>query len=192
MCRHRYGVLVRWESLFADLDAQMDQLEAAELATEVADRTRRELARVRLVDRLRPAYGHPVEVRTVGGVLAGRISGIGQDWLLLAGERGGELLVPLGSVDALSGVGALSAAPGSEGRVAAKLTLGYALRGVARDRAPVAVTLRDGSTVTGTIDRVGADFLELAEHDLAEARRRRDLLGVRTVPFTGIAVVRRS
>lgn len=184
---------VRWESLFADLDAQMDQLEAAELAAEVADRTRREVAQLRLVDRLRPAFGHVLTVSTVGGgSVTGRVGGVGQDWLLVAADRGVECLVPLGAVGAVSGLGSVTAAPGSEGKVAAKLTLGYALRGVARDRAPVSVGLRDGTAVTGTIDRVGADFFELAEHDLAQVRRRRDVTGVRTIPFAGLALVRRS
>ncbi len=184
---------VRWESLFADLDAQMEELEAAELASEVADRTRREIARFRLVDRLRPAFGHPVTVFTFGGgKLAGRVGGVGSDWLLVAEDFRVEALVPLDAITGITGLGGLTASPGSEGKVAAKLTLGYALRGIARDRSPVLVALRDGTGVTGTIDRVGADFLEMAEHGPAEIRRTRDIRGIRTVPFAGIAFVRRS
>ena len=184
---------VRWESLFADLDAQMEELEAAELASEVADRTRREVARFRLVDRLRPTFGHPVTVFTLGGgKVAGRVSGVGSDWLLVAEDLRFEALVPLDAITGIVGLGALTAAPGSEGKVAAKLTLGYALRGIARDRAAVAIALRDATIVTGTIDRVGADFFEMAEHGPSEIRRTRDISGVRTVPFAGVAFVRRS
>jgi hypothetical protein len=184
---------VRWESLFADLDAQMAELEAAELAGEVADRTRREVARFRLVDRLRPAYGHPVTVFTLGGgKVAGRVAGVGTDWLLIAEDVRFECLVPLDAVTGITGLGDLTAAPGSEGKVAARLTLGYTLRGIARDRSSVAVVLRDATVVTGTIDRVGADFFEMAEHTPEEARRARAVRGVRTVPFAGVAFVRRS
>ena len=184
---------MRWESLFADLDAQMQELEAAELASEVADRTRREVARFRLVDRLRPMRGHPVLVYVLGaGKVAGRISSVGADWLLLTEETRFEVLVPLDAITGITGLGGLTAAPGTEGRVAAKLTLAYALRGIARDRSSVAVAMRDASVVTGTIDRVGADFFEMAEHAPGEVRRARDIKGIRTVPFAGVAFVRRS
>ena len=127
---------MRWESLFSDLDAQMEELEASELASEVADRTRREVARFRLVDRLRPTFGHPVTVFTLGGgKLSGRVAGVGSDWLLVADDRRFETLVPLEAITGITGLGGLTASPGSEGKVAARLTLGYALRGIARDRA---------------------------------------------------------
>jgi hypothetical protein len=184
---------VRWEDLFADLDAQMEELEAAELSSEVADRTRREIALFRLVDRLRATLGHPVTVFTLGGAkVAGRVAGVGADWLLVAEDFRFEVLLPLDAITGITGLGGLTAAPGSEGKVAAKLTLAYALRGIARDRATVAIALRDSTVVTGTIDRVGADFFEMAEHGLAEARRARDIRSVRTVPFAGVAFVRRS
>lgn len=183
---------MRWENLFADLDAQMAELEAAELASEVADRTRREVAAFRLSDRLRPAFGHLVGVATLGGTVSGRIRGVGTDWLLVGEDYGLESLIPLDAIAGITGLGALTAAPGGESKVAARLTLGYAFRGIARDRAAVAVTFRDGSVVTGTIDRVGADFFEMAEHAAGEIRRRSDVLGIRTVPFAGIAFVRRT
>lgn len=178
--------------MFADLDAQMAELEAAELASEVADRTRREVARFRLVDRLRPAVGHPVTLFVMGSVkLTGRLSGVGADWTLIAEDYRLEVLVPLDAITGIRGLGDLTSAPGSEGRVAGRLTLAFALRGIARDRAPVAIGFRDGATVTGTIDRVGADFFEMAEHAPSEVRRARDIQGIRTVPFAGISYVRR-
>jgi hypothetical protein len=171
----------------------MVELEAAELTSEVADRTRREVARFRLVDRLRPTFGHTVTVFTLGGgKIAGTVAGVGSDWLLVAEEHRLEALVPLDAITGITGLGGLTASPGSEGKVAARLTLGYALRGIARDRAAVLVALRDASAVTGTIDRVGADFFEMAEHGPAEVRRTRDIRGVRTVPFAGVSFVRRS
>jgi hypothetical protein len=94
------------------------------------------------------------------------------------------------AVVSLAGLRAWSDAPGSGGQVFARLGLGSALRGIARDRMPVQVWLTDGSVVSGTVDRVGADFLELAEHGTGEARRRGDVTGVRTVPFGALALVR--
>jgi hypothetical protein len=74
--------------------------------------------------------------------------------------------------------------------VFARLGLGSALRAIARDRVQVVIGLLDGSAVTGTVDRVGSDFVEVAEHGPGEPRRRSEVSGVRAVPFAAVAVVR--
>lgn len=182
---------MRWEALFDDLEGQFDAEQAAELAAEVSDRTRRELALVRLVDRLRPARGCAIGARVAGfGNLEGRVAGVGADWLLLAEPSGREAFIPLAAIDSISGLGALSAAPRSEGEVARRLGLAHALRAIARDRRPVTIGYRDAASSSGTIDRVGVDFLEVAEHPPAEARRPAAVQVVRTIPFSAVAIVR--
>jgi hypothetical protein len=91
---------------------------------------------------------------------------------------------------AVAGLGALSSEPDSEGPVRSRLGLRYALRGVARDRSPVQAVLTDGSTVAGTADRVGADFVEFAEHPEGEPRRAAAVRRVRTVPLSALGLVR--
>lgn len=182
---------MRWDELFRDLEGQLEAVEGADLGGEVSDRTRREVAQLRLVDRLRPAIGHPVCVHVHGGdPVAGRLCGVGAQWLLVDEAAGRQALVPLTAVLGVTGLGALSAVPGAEGRVAARLGLGHALRGIARDRLPVSVRLADGSQVAGTVDRVGEDFLELAEHPPGEPRRRGAVSGMRTIPLAALAVLR--
>jgi hypothetical protein len=181
---------MRWEDLFADLEGQLSAEEAVALSAEVADRTRREQARIRLADRLRAAEGARLVVDVQGvGQLTGRVAGVGPDWLLLDdGVR--ELLVPVGALRWVSGLGRLAADPQAQGAVAARLTLGYALRALARDRAVVSLVLRDGGALTGTVDRVLADHLDLAEHPVDEPRRAGAVRAVRSVPLEALAVVR--
>jgi hypothetical protein len=116
---------------------------------------------------------------------------VGSQWLLLDEQPGAEVVVPLGALVSVSGLVRASAAPGSEGAVVRRLGLAHALRAIARDRSTVALTTIDGGQVTGTLDRVGADFVEVAEHALGEARRAGDVRGVRAVPHAAIGLVRR-
>jgi len=180
----------RWADLFADLSAELDAAEQAELDAEVRERSRAETGRLRLVDRLRGALGHPLTVDTIGaGRLAGRLSSAGPDWLLLTdGNR--DVVVPLAAVTSVGGLVATSASPGGERAVDARLDLRYALREIARRRQAVSVCLVDGRTVHGTVDRVGADFIEVAAHPVGEPRRARDVRAVQSVPLAAVAAVR--
>lgn len=184
---------MRWEDLFADLEGQLAAAEGGELAAEIADRTRHEAAQLSLLDRLAPAAGHDVRLSVIGaGQVSGRLDQVGVEWLLVTEAAGRQALVPVAAVLSAAGLGALSRAPGQEGRVFARLGLGSALRAIARDRVQVVIGLLDGSAVTGTVDRVGSDFVEVAEHGPGEPRRRSEVSGMRAVPFTAIAVVRSS
>ncbi len=182
---------MRWKGLFDDLEAQWDAAQAAELVCEVSDRTRREQALLRLVDRLRPAVGRPLTVTVAGDVVRGRLVDCGSDWLLLEESGSGhELLVPTAAVLGVVGLGDRTATPGTEGAVAKRLGLSWALRGLARSRAGVCLQLVDGSVATGTLDRVGADHLDLAEHGTGELRRPATVRNVRLVPLAALSLVR--
>jgi len=185
------GAPGRWERLFGEVEAGIEDADRAEFAVEVADHTRGEVGRLRLADRLRAAVGHQIGLvlpaeQTPSGVL----KEVGPDWLLLAEPPAREVLVPLAAVSAVRGLGAHSMYPGSEGRVAATLDLRYALRRLARDRAPLIVTLAHGGVLSGTCDRVGADFVELAEHAPEERRRASAVQRVSTVPLSALVMLR--
>ena len=183
---------MRWKALFDDLEAQAEALARGGLDAEVRDRVRRETSLLRLSDRLAAAVGSPLGLHVAGaGVLHGRLLDSGVDWLLVEETGGREVLVPALALLSVSGVGPRAQAPGSGGEVGKRLDLRWALRGLARDRAGVALVLRDGSTVDGTLDRVGVDFVELAEHGAGEARRPGAVLGRRLVPLEALGLLRR-
>jgi hypothetical protein len=180
---------VRWEGLFADLEGQLAAEARRELDSEVAERTRRERALVDLSGRVGAAVGRRLGVALRGGRrVEGRLVDHGDGWLLLETDRsspGREVLVPLDVVVTLTGLptGAKAA------RVARRFGVGYALRALARDRATVALLLVGGGELVGTIDVVGADHVELAEHAEGEPRRRRNVRRSVTVPATALLAV---
>jgi hypothetical protein len=187
---------MRWDRLFDDLQAQMDAEGQRDLELEVSDRTRRERAQVGLHERLMAHRGLDVELRLAAGVrVSGRVGDAGSDWLLVDdqsgqgghGDRGS--LVPFGAIVTINGLG-VRAAAGSGVATAKRFGLGYALRGLSRNRSVVSLTDIGGSVTTGTIDAVGADALDLSEHSADVARRAENIVARRVVPFTAIVVVR--
>jgi hypothetical protein len=97
---------VRWDELFADLAAQLDDAAATDLAGEVADRTRREIATLTLADRARAAVGHPLRVQVLGPeVVSGVLLEVGSQWVLLRDDAGRDVLVPWNAVVSVVGLG---------------------------------------------------------------------------------------
>jgi hypothetical protein len=183
---------MRWDALFADLDAQAEALARAERAAEIDERARSEVAALGLLERLRPAVGAGVRLQCAGALtLSGVLGRVGPNWLLLDEGAGREALVALAALHGVSGLSRLSAAPDSMPIVESRLGLGHVLRGVARDRSPVRICRVDGSVVDATIDRVGADFLEAALHPAAEPRRRSEVREVILIPYAALAAIRR-
>jgi len=181
---------MRWDRLFDDLQAQLDADGQRELDLEVSDRTRRERAQVGLHERLAAHRGLGVELRLAAGArVSGTVADVGSDWLLVQdrGDRGS--LVPFGAIVAINGLG-VRAAVGPGVAMAKRFSLGFALRGLSRDRCVVSLTDIGGSATTGTIDAVGADALDLSVHPADVARRAENIVARRVVPFTAIVVVR--
>jgi hypothetical protein len=90
------------------------------------------------------------------------------------------------SVALLAEPGPLRPTPGPTVR---RYQFALALRELARRREPVRVQLVDGSAVGGTIEAVGSDYLEVAEHDPGEARRRTAVRARRFIGFDAVVTV---
>jgi hypothetical protein len=85
---------MRWQQLFADLQAQFDEEEAAAERGEAASRARAEMGAVRLSQRLLGSLGAPISVTCRGaGLVAGVLVDVGPDWLLLDDDRGRQYLM---------------------------------------------------------------------------------------------------
>jgi hypothetical protein len=183
---------MRWEALFDDLEAQAAAVAAADLAAEVADRTRLEYARLRLADRLPARLGATVALRVQHlGPVTGELRRVGPDWLLVAVPPGGtELVLASAWLVSIDDLGPAAEPPGRRGLLAERLDLRYALRRLVRERSPVRLTLADGWALDGTIDRVGTDHLDLAEHPPDEPRRAAAVRAVHTVALAAVVAVR--
>jgi len=197
---------MRWDRLFSDLEARFDEIADAEAVAEMPDRQRVAAGAVGLTQRLAGSLGQPIRVRVAGGTAVGGVlSRVGPDWLLLAEGHGRDVLVATRAIALVEGLTAATALPLSS--VALRLDLRYAVRGLARDRSPVAVLVAGGAVsgptgaaepgstlsgteITGTIDRVGADFAEVAVHAAWEPRRAASVRAVILVPLAAVVLIR--
>ena len=191
---------MRWDRFFEDLEDQLDSEWEAERAALDSEAERLRVSRLALRERL-VALAHageaPVSIDLLDTtVVVGRVEAVGADWISLAPEtrRPGLVLVPL---HAVVGVGmartdvvrtAREASAGSALRQ--RMSFGFVLRDLARKRVPVGVQLSTGRTLTGTIDRAGADHLDLALHDAGAPRRATDVAGYRLVALASVVLVR--
>lgn len=181
---------MRWQQLFADLTAQFEEQDTAAERAGAASRARAEMGAVHLADRLRGALGRSVALRCRGaGDVSGVLVDVGPDWMLLDAGQGREVLVAARTVLAVAGLDRRTAVPVDESGVRARLDLRWALRGLARDRSSVTIVLEDGAQLAGTVDRVGADYVELAEHPIDRPRRAGEVRGVRAVLLGAVAIV---
>ena len=154
---------MRWEQLFSDLDARFDELADTEMMAELADRERVAAGAIWWSSgSAAPSAVRRPRVRTTAGIaVTGALLEVGPDWLLIQEGPGREVLLALTAVTVVEG---LAAATGpAVGGVKLRLNLRFALRGIARDRSPVALVVCGGvgepmglyTEITGTVDRVG-------------------------------------
>lgn len=197
---------MRWDNLFDDLESQLEQELGAEEGDLLAEEERLRLSRLTLRDRViamtRPGDGAPEELRLAlrgGSVAAVAVGSVGRDWIVgeLVGARRGSCVVPL---NAIAGVlptpeqlaRSVAAEPTREPAVSlsARLGLPFVLRDLCRRRATVEVSTASGERLHGTIDRVGRDHLDLAEHEAGVPRRAAAVGRIQILPFAELVLVR--
>ncbi|WP_106816230.1 hypothetical protein [Microbacterium timonense] len=194
---------MRWDRFFDDLEDQLASEWEAERAALDTEAERLRLSRVTLAERLALLCSRDTGPATVasfdltdGTSLRATVTGLGADWVALAPAEGSAAAV-IAPLAAITTVGmphadllrtARPAPPRSA--LADRLTFGFVLRDLVRRRAPVAVHLVSGRVLTGTIDRAGADHLDLALHEPGSPRRAHAVSGYRLVPFAAVSWIR--
>lgn len=197
---------VHWDSLFDDLEGQLAAEWEAERAARDAESERLRIARLDLRARLRHLCAANIEATlhlVDGAHLPVGLRSLGVDWLAAVsrvpqGARvpASMLLIPMTSVLGLtldhgSMLGSLADdTNGGATTLRERMTLGFALRDLARRRLPVQLRLLVGDDLHGTIDRAAADHLDLAEHDSGATRRADAVRGFRIVPYAALAAIR--
>ncbi len=176
--------------LFSELEGEFDEGLRLEDEQAAVEAIRAQVGETALWEWLARRVGWSVVVRAAGRVLHGTLAASYQDFCVLQGDGEASHLVRLGPATSISVPAGqhrdLQPAPRT---TAVQYRLALALRELARRREPVGVVLLDGDEVGGTIEAVGRDFVEVAEHDPGEARREAVVRARRLVSLEALALV---
>jgi len=176
----------RFDDLLAGIAAEAEAADAAALDADIAEVERAVRAESRLLDRLRAQRMAHIEIAG-GGQVRGLVAAVGRDVVVIAADDGDWAISAWGmaAVIELSG-GAREAFSPSE-----RLGLASVARAWARQRSVVRVLRVGAGPLDGTIDAVGADHLDLAEHDPGEPRRAEAVRRQVSIPLGAVAALRR-
>ena len=196
---------MHWDRLFEDLEGQLASEWESERAALDAESERLRISRPELRARLRMLCSSSASatIDLPGGHrIRARLHALGADWVAasLAEAEGTSStrttqMIPLAAIRGLSVdhgllLASLEDAVDATPVLRERMSLGFVLRDLARRRVPVTLTTIDRLDLHGTVDRAGADHLDLALHDRGEARRASAVREFRIVPFAALASVR--
>lgn len=176
----------RFDNLLAGILAEAEAADAAAMDVDIAEVERAVRAESRLLDRLRAQRRVALDI--VGmGALIGDVAVVGRDVVVLAADDG-DWAVPIWGIAAV-----IDLAPGvlMAQRPSERLGLTAIARSWARQRCSVRVMRLNAVPLDGTLDGVGADHLDLAEHDPGEPRRADSVRRLATIPLGSVAAIRR-
>lgn len=174
------------------LAAEVEAGLTAEEDEELEDRVRAGTAEVSLLDRVRACVWVSLRIAR-GPCVTGRVSGVGVDALLLdvpsagTAAEGEWIIAAQGMTEVVGLSGRAEPARGASSR----LGLASWVRAWARERSAVRLYRLHDVPVDGTIDRVGADHLDIAVHDLGLPRREDNVHRVACIPFAALSGMHR-
>ncbi len=185
---------MRWDELFADLEGQLEHGLGAEEREAELEEERLRVGRATLRDRIAAIGAEPVRVRLVdGSQIEVMPRTVGRDWISgdLVGSAA-QVVLPLQAVLALLPTSAQvvrSLEPVALGTVTDRIGLAFVLRDLARRRRTLQLTTT-GGVLSGTIDRVGKDHLDLAVHPADGWRRSSAVARIEVLALTQLLLVR--
>jgi hypothetical protein len=199
---------MRWDSLFDDLESQLEHESHAEEVDRRAEDHRLRLGRLTLRDRLQAFSGREGSRREVvlelstGATMIILPQAFGRDWMsgdvLSRDGASGACVVPLSAItgmllpkECLARSLAVPDRDDRPPRLSDRIGLSFVLRDLCRRR--VYVRLHEGTNGHGvhggTLDRVAADHVDLAVHEPGVPRRERNVSHLRVVPVTAIGLI---
>ena len=197
---------MRWDNLFDDLEGQLEHELDAEEVDLRAEEERLRLGQLSLRNRLtsltrvsQPGGAGVFRVALVSGeTLTVRPTTFGRDWLaadlLDSSNTRAQCVLPFAAIAGIvlnndQVTGSLNAEPDSAARLVDRIGLPFVLRDLCRRRKSIELHTQTG-LLTGTIDRVGRDHIDLAVHPPGTLRRAPEVHQYRIVPLTQIQLVR--
>lgn len=176
----------RFDDLLAGIIAETDAADAAARDADIAEVERAVRAESRLLDRLRAQRAVRIEIAG-GAQVSGMVAAVGRDVVVLAADDG-DWAIPVWGLVAVVDLpsSAREAAAPSE-----RLGFASVARAWARQRSVVRVLRVGAGPLDGTIDAVGADHVDLAEHDPGEPRRPDAVRRHVSIPVGAVAALRR-
>ncbi|MFD1715666.1 hypothetical protein ACFSBZ_14420 [Amnibacterium flavum] len=190
---------MRWESLFDDLEAQLEHERTAGEGAFSVDTERHRLAELSLADRLRALPpGTAARIRLLDGRTVHVLpQAFGSNWLSgelrPAARPARTVVIPIGAIagvllDPYDETHMIAAPPEAPSSLSRKLGIGVVLRDLCRRRATVQVSTAAGES-TGTIDRVTGDHLDLAVHEPDSPRRSTAVRSIEMIPLAAVLLV---
>lgn len=195
---------VHWDRLFEDLEGQLAAEWESERAALDAESERLRVSRLELRSRLRVlcAAAAPATIDLPGSArIRARLHSLGSDWVaatIIEAEETSTTrstrILPLHAVRGLSVdhgllLSSLDDSDAATPVLRERMSLGFVLRDLGRRRVPVRIISVDGSDLYGTVDRAGADHLDIALHDPGEPRTAQAVRGFRIIPFSAVTSV---
>ena len=197
---------MRWDDLFDDLEGQLERELHSEATGLRLQKERQRLEHVSMRTRLSSVVrsvglGGTLRLSVVlvtGETLTLRPTTLGLDWLaadlLGADSKRVECVIPLSAIAAVllteeQILASLSVESESTAKQTERYGFPFVLRTLCRKRRTLELDTY-GGVLTGTIDRVARDHLDLAVHPLGTFRRTPEILHYRLVALWQIHVVR--
>lgn len=180
---------MRWESLFDDLEAQLEGEVTAQFRDDVAQNIRSEMATERIADRLPTLTGTRLRIHLGAQIdILGTLGPVGVDYFCFATDQA-DWIISLSSVLSFSFPSDQRCRRyDSEKYSTTKLTT--LLRGVMRDRLRIQLFGVDAAVLgEGILQQVAHDFLVLLSHPRDEFARETSISQQMLVPLNALGWV---